>query len=116
MKNKAVNALIEMGMPANVKGFQYITDAMVLFEEDKAWRSKLTALYRKIAAMNETTPSRVERAIRHAFSIVLTSGYLDAVERYLTLQRTTNGNLLSTFFLRLSQEVNTRPGVINVTR
>ncbi|MCI9621612.1 MAG: hypothetical protein HFG85_17170, partial [Dorea sp.] len=49
MKNKAVNALIEMGMPANVKGFQYITDAMVLFEEDKAWRSKLTALYRKIA-------------------------------------------------------------------
>ena len=103
MKNKAVNALIEMGMPANVKGFQYITDAMVLFEEDRAWRLKLTALYYKIAEMNGTTPSRVERAIRHAFSIVLTSGYLEAVEKYLTLQKTTNGNLLATFFFRLSQ-------------
>lgn len=104
MKNKAMNALLEMGMPANVKGFQYITDAMVLFEEDKAWRLKLTALYHKIAEMNGVTPSGVERAIRHAFSIVLTRGYLEAVERYLTMQNTTNGNLLSVFFLRLSQE------------
>lgn len=104
MKNKAMNALLEMGMPANVKGFQYITDAMVLFEEDKAWRLKITALYYKIAEMNGVTPSGVERAIRHAFSIVLTRGYLEAVERYLTMQNTTNGNLLSVFFLRLLQE------------
>lgn len=104
MKNKAVNALIEMGMPANIKGFQYIAEAMELFEKDQAWRLKLTALYHKIAAINGDTPSRVERAIRHAFSIVLTSGYLEVVEKYLTLQNTTNGNLLTVFFLRLSQE------------
>lgn len=34
MKNKAINALIEMGMPANVKGFHYIAEAMALLEED----------------------------------------------------------------------------------
>lgn len=104
MKNKAVNALIEMGMPANIKGFQYITDAMGLFEEDEIWREKTTFLYYKLSKMYDTTPSSVERAIRHAFSVVLKKGYLEAVEKYLTMQKTTNSNLLSVFFLRLSQE------------
>lgn len=98
MKNKAVNALIEMEMPANIKGFQYITDAMVLFEEDKIWMTKMSMLYYKLSMMHNTTSGAVERAIRYAFSIVLTSGYLDAVEKYLTMQYTTNGNLLATFF------------------
>ncbi len=104
MKNKAINALIEMGMPADIKGFQYIVEAMGLFETDNVWREKTTFLYYKLSKMYDTTPCGVERAIRHAFSIVLKSGYLKAVEKYLTLQRTTNSNLLATFFLRLSQE------------
>lgn len=104
MKNKAMNALLEMGMPANIKGFRYIAEAMALFEEDRAWRLKLTALYYKIAEMNAVTPAGVESAIRYAFSIVLTKGYLEAVEKYLTMQNTTNGSLLTVFFLRLSQE------------
>lgn len=105
MKNKAVNALLEMGMPANVKGFQYIAEAMEFIEKEgtQQW-GWMTALYWRLSEKYDDTPSRVERAIRHAFSIVLTSGYLDAVEKYLTLQKTTNGNLLATFFLRLSQE------------
>lgn len=75
MKNKAINALIEMGMPANVKGFHYIAEAMALLEEDPSWKPGKTG-----------------------------EGYLDAVEKYLTLQNTTNGNLLATLYLRLSQE------------
>lgn len=107
MKNKAVNALIEMGMPANIKGFQYIAEAMELIGTEVRWRpgtGNVTRLYQKLAEIYGDTPSRVERAIRHAFSIVLTSGYLEAVEKYLTMQKTTNGNLLTVFFLRLSQE------------
>ena len=104
MKNKAINALIEIGIPSNIKGFRYIVDAMVLFEDEGIRFGKTTFLYKKIAEMNETTPSRVERAIRHAFAIVLTKGNLETVEKYLTMQNTTNGNLLHVLYLRLSQE------------
>lgn len=104
MKNKTVNALIEMGMPADIRGFHYIVDAMCLFEE-KEWRcGKIIPLYQKIGKMNNTTLSRVERAIRHAFGVVLTKGNSEIVEKYLTLQNTTNGNLLHVLYLRLSQE------------
>ena len=44
MKNKAIKALIEMGMPANIKGFQYIVEAMELFEADEIWSTKLSIL------------------------------------------------------------------------
>lgn len=105
MKNKAINALLEMGMPADIKGFHYIVDAMCLFENTE-WRSgKITGLYAKLAEINDTTPSRTERAIRHAFSLVIEKGPLEAVEKYLTLQNTTNGNLLHVLYLRLAQEV-----------
>lgn len=105
MRNKAINALIEMGIPADIKGFHYIVDAMCLFDEDVSlMRGRITCLYDKLADMNDDTYARVERAIRHAFSVVLTKGYLDAVEKYLTLQNTTNGNLLATLYLKLSQE------------
>ena len=104
MKNKAINALIEMGMPADIKWFHYIVDAMVLFE-DKEWRNaKTVALYYKIAKQNNTTTSRVERAMRHAFQTVTTKGDLEIVKRYLTLIHPTNGNLLHTFYLKLTQE------------
>lgn len=86
MKNKAINALLEMGMPADIKGFQYIVEAMGLFEADDIWREKTTFLYHKLSKMYDTTPSSVERAIRHAFSIVLKRGCLKAVEKYLTLR------------------------------
>ena len=105
MKNKAINALIEMGMPADIKGFHYIVDAMCLFDEDDFWKKgKISCLYNKLAEMNDDKWALVERAIRHAFSIVLIKGNLEAVKKYLSLQKTTNGNLLATLFLKLSQE------------
>lgn len=103
MKNKAINALVEMGMPANIKGFRYIAEAMALFEADEVWGTKMSMLYYKLSMMYNTTPSAVERSIRHAFSIVLNKGDLKVVEKYLTLQSMGNGNLLNTFFVRLSQ-------------
>ena len=105
MKDKAVNALIRMGMPADIKGFQFIVDAMVLFEDEKWRNGKTMNLYRKIAEMHNTSDRNVERGIRHAFSIVLANGDLKIVEKYITLQNTTNGNLLHVFYLKLLQEV-----------
>lgn len=104
MKYKAIDALLEMGMPVNIKGFHYIVTAMCLFEHE-GWRCvKTTTLYQKIAEINNETASRVERAIRHAFSVVITKGHLETVEKYLSFHNTTNGNLLHVFYLRLKQE------------
>ncbi|MDE7445814.1 MAG: sporulation initiation factor Spo0A C-terminal domain-containing protein [Lachnospiraceae bacterium] len=104
MKNKVINALIQMGMPADINGFQYIVDAMIFFEDEKGCNIKTTELYKKIAERNNTTAHGVERGIRHAFSIVLTKGDLVIVKKYLTLQNSTNGNLLRVFYLKLLQE------------
>lgn len=104
IRNKAINALIEMGMPANNKGFHYIVDAILLLDSGEWNDCKMTALYEKIAKKNNATIQSVERAIRHAFEIVLVSGNLKAVNKYLTFQKTTNGNLLHVFYIRLTQE------------
>lgn len=104
MKNKAINALIEMGMPANIKGFKYIIEAMCLFG-DYEWRSrKITMLYHEIGKRNNDTPSRVEQAIRHAFGVVLSKNNKESLEKYLTIKNPTNSNLLHVLYLRLSQE------------
>ena len=105
MRNKAINALLEMGMPADVKGFDLIVDAMEMFQSEETRNGKTTVLYMMLAKKNNATASRVERAIRHAFSVVLTKGDSKKVEKYLTLQQTTNGNLLHVLYIRLTQEV-----------
>lgn len=104
MKNRAENALIEMGMPANLYGFRYIVYAMELLQNEENRCEKMMLLYQSIAKRYSTTVSKVERAIRHAFGIVLDKGNPEAVEKYLTLHRTTNGNLLYTLYFRLEQE------------
>ena len=102
MKQKTINILLEMGMPANIKGFSYITDAMILFNDDmKFYHGKTMDLYNKIAEKNDTTSSRVERAIRHAFTTVLTKGDSQVVYKYLPQNNTTNSNLLHVLYLNL---------------
>ena len=103
MKKKVINALIELGIPVSIKGFQYIVDTICLMQ-DKSWRNgKITALYYKVGEMNETTASKVERAIRHAFSVAVSKGNPEIVNKYLSFQNTTNGNLLHTLYLRLTE-------------
>lgn len=104
MKQKAINALLSMGMPASIKGFGYIVDTMVLFESNKEYyHGKTMNVYEKIAKQNNSTASRVERAIRHAFSIILTKGNSQEVSKYFTDSNTTNSNLLHVLYLRLTQ-------------
>ena len=104
MKNKVIDALIEMGMPADLLGFKYIVDFICLLDSDEWRECKITALYKKIALMNNTFDYRVERAIRHAFATVLKVGDVATVNKYLTRLNTTNGNLLHVLYLRLTQE------------
>lgn len=102
MKYKAINALIEMGADAGNKGFQYIVDAMVLFEDDEIRNGKIMNIYDIIAEMHNTSRGCVERCIRHSFKTILEKGKQRAIEKYLSTQNTTNSNLLHTFYLRLN--------------
>jgi len=81
MKNKAVNALIEMGMPADIKGFHYIAEAMELMENEDMPRywGWMTVLYGRLSEMHDDTPSRVERAIRHAIEVAWSRGKMDTI-------------------------------------
>lgn len=94
-----------MGIPANIKGFKYIVDIMVLFENNtEVYYGKITSLYVKVAEDNNSTASRVERAIRHAFGIAISKANTNAVHKYFTsVSNTTNGNLLHVLYLRLTQ-------------
>lgn len=105
MKNKVINALIEMGVPADIKGFKYIADIICMYSEDeKLISGKMMEVYQKVAEINESTPSRVERTLRHAFYIASTKGDWDAVNKYLSLQYQNNGTLLATLYYRLKLE------------
>ena len=105
MRNDIVDILLEIGIPAGVKGFTYIYDALELFDTDTYYSNgKICSLYADIAKKRGTTASSVERAIRHAFETATTKGNREVVEQYLDLVNTQNSNLLRTLYLRLKQK------------
>ena len=93
-REKVEAVLFKMGMPANVKGFGYIVDSVLLLEEDS--KIKTTYLYFKVAQQHGTTGQRVERAIRHAFDIVRSCrGDYDVVNHYIGFINCANSPSLS---------------------
>ena len=75
------NVIHEIGVPAHIKGYQYLRDAIIMSVEDKEVINSITkVLYPIIAKMNKTTPSRVERAIRHAIEVAWSRGKMDTID------------------------------------
>jgi two-component system response regulator (stage 0 sporulation protein A) len=72
-----------MGVPAHVKGYQYLRDAIVAVSKNLNLLSGITKeLYPMIAKQYGTTPSRVERAIRHAIELAWDRGNVDFLSRF----------------------------------
>ena len=72
-----------MGVPAHVKGYQYLRDAIVMVTEEANLMGAVTKeLYPMIAEKYNTTASRVERAIRHAIQLAWDRGNVDLMNRY----------------------------------
>lgn len=72
--------LHEIGIPAHIKGYQYLRDAIIISVEDEDLIVSVTkVLYPTIAKKHNTTSSRVERAIRHAIEVAWTRGRLDTI-------------------------------------
>lgn len=106
MMNKAriENILLEIGIPAGAKGFKYITDAVMIMDE-RPIDGITKDLYPSIAERNSTTPSRVERSIRHAFETARSpKGNHDAVEHYIGFVNCENNNSLKMLHIKIKQE------------
>ncbi|MDR2525424.1 MAG: sporulation transcription factor Spo0A [Oscillospiraceae bacterium] len=73
----------QVGVPAHIKGYQYLREAIILSIEDTEMISSVTkVLYPTIARTFKTTPSRVERAIRHAIEVAWDRGDIDVLSSY----------------------------------
>lgn len=75
------NVIHEVGVPAHIKGYQYLREAIMLVVNDIDVINQITKqLYPEIAMKYSTTPSRVERAIRHAIEVAWGRGQVETVE------------------------------------
>ena len=71
----------EIGVPAHIKGYQYLRDAIVMSVNDMDMLNSITKiLYPTIAKKYQTTSSRVERAIRHAIQVAWSRGKMDTID------------------------------------
>ena len=73
----------EIGVPAHIKGYQYLREAIIIAVNDMDVINAITkVLYPQVAKTFGTTPSRVERAIRHAIEVAWDRGDLDTLQRF----------------------------------
>ena len=81
---RRVTAVIhEVGVPAHIKGYQYVREAIVIAVQDIEVINAVTKeLYPEVARRFSTTPSRVERAVRHAIEVAWDRGDLETLQRY----------------------------------
>ena len=75
------NIIHEVGVPAHIKGYQYLREAIMMTVKDIEMINQITKLlYPEIAHKYKTTSSRVERAIRHAIEVAWGRGKIEATE------------------------------------
>lgn len=81
LETDVTNIIHEIGVPAHIKGYQYLRDAIIMSVDNREVINSITkVLYPTIAKMNKTTPSRVERAIRHAIEVAWSRGKMDTID------------------------------------
>ncbi len=79
---EVTNMMHQIGIPAHVKGYQYIRDAILMVVEDVTLLGAVTKeLYPMIAKKYDTAPSRVERGIRHAIELAWERGHTETLKR-----------------------------------
>jgi two-component system response regulator (stage 0 sporulation protein A) len=82
LEAKITKIIHEIGIPAHIKGYLYLREAIFMVIEDMDFLGAITKeLYPNIAVKFNTTPSRVERAIRHAIEVAWTRGKIDTINK-----------------------------------
>ena len=81
LESDVTNIIHEIGVPAHIKGYQYLRDAIMMSVDDSEMLNSITKiLYPSIAKQHGTTPSRGERAIRHAIEVAWSRGKVDTID------------------------------------
>ncbi|MDR7856155.1 sporulation transcription factor Spo0A [Tissierella sp.] len=82
LESKITKIIHEIGIPAHIKGYLYLREGITLVIQDMDFLGAITKeLYPHIAIKFNTTPSRVERAIRHAIEVAWTRGKVDTINQ-----------------------------------
>lgn len=83
IESMVTEVIHEIGVPAHIKGYQYIREAIILTVKDMELINAVTkALYPMVAKKFATTSSRVERAIRHAIEVAWDRGDIEVLQKY----------------------------------
>ncbi|MDY5016318.1 MAG: sporulation transcription factor Spo0A [Eubacteriales bacterium] len=83
MEIRVTNVIHEIGVPAHIKGYQYLRDSIIMTINDMDVINAITkVLYPTIAKRYNTTSSRVERAIRHAIEVAWDRGDIEVLQSY----------------------------------
>ena len=83
IESMVTNIIHEIGLPAHIKGYQYLREAIIIAVDDMDVINAITkVLYPQVAKTFQTTPSRVERAIRHAIEVAWDRGDLDTLQSF----------------------------------
>ncbi len=83
METQITKIIHEIGVPAHIKGYQYLRCAILMSVKDSSIINTVTkVLYPEVARIYSTTPSRVERAIRHAIEVAWDRGDVDVLNSY----------------------------------
>ena len=100
--DKVSNIFITIGIPPHIKGFSYLREGIKLAVDNPSIINRVTKdLYPQIAEKFQTSPSKVERAIRHAIEVAWNRGRTDAISSifgarvYIGLERPTNSEFIA---------------------
>lgn len=81
LEKEITNIMHDIGVPAHIRGHQYLREAILLSIHNQDLLGAVTkTLYPSVATTYNTTPSRVERAIRHAIEVAWSRGRLDTLQ------------------------------------
>lgn len=82
LESRITKIIHEIGVPAHIKGYLYLREGISMVVKDMDFLGAITKeLYPSIAEKYNTTPSRVERAIRHAIEVAWTRGKVDTINQ-----------------------------------
>jgi two-component system response regulator (stage 0 sporulation protein A) len=101
----------QIGVPAHIKGYQYLREAIILSINDSEMMGSVTkVLYPTVAKTYKTTSSRVERAIRHAIEVAWDRGDVDVLSSYFgyTIQNSRGKPTNSEFIAMISDKLRLR--------
>ncbi len=111
LDERIANIFLSMGIPAHIKGYHFLREAIKLVVNDREMINAITKdLYPTVALNFNTTSSKVERAIRHAIDVAWTRGQMENINMlfgsklYVKHEKPTNGEFIALIADRLAIE------------